>query len=429
MSTRERTSPQRSLRIAFVTPEPVPGGGVPGMAVLVARGLAQLGHEVDCWTVPETSGPRPWAEVPGLTFRASPGGFRWGRWYSGKRTPAMVTSLVQLGLRAAATRTLGRRLVEEHRRCPYDVVYRFSTIELLGLRRHLPHLPPLVVHPEVHAAGELRWAKAEAHLSRRCHSRPQRTTLRALLELRARRQRRDIRRAALVIAPSERFAELVAGDYELPAARFAVVPNPVDLCRFQPAATSADRPIRLIYVGRAAVRKGIELVVDLSHRLDDLAGRVELQVVATHSLWSDYRPLLTDANPRIAVIHPATGPRRVAALMADSDLLLQPSHYEPFALTVAEALATGTPVVVTDEVGAGEHLDPRCATVVPAGDPAALEQAVRARVAELEAGEAGGHRAVARAEAERRFAPGVVSRALADVLRRAADPVAAGGPA
>lgn len=429
MSTRERSSPQRSLRIAFVTPEPVPGGGVPGMAVLVARGLAQLGHEVDCWTVPETSRPRDWAEVDGLTLHASPGGFRWGRWYSGRRTPAMVTSLVQLGLRAAATRTLGRRLVEEHRRRPYDVVYRFSTIELLGLRRHLPQLPPLVAHPEVHAAGELRWTKAEAHLSRQCHSRAQRATLRALLELRSRRQRRDIRRAALVVAPSERFAELVAADYGLPASRFAVVPNPVDLCRFQPAPTTTDAPTRLIYVGRAAVRKGIELVVDLSHRLDDLAGRVELQVVATHSLWSDYRPLLAGANPRVAVIHPATGPRRVAELMADSHLLLQPSHYEPFALTVAEALAAGTPVVVTDEVGAGEHLDPRCATIVPAGDPAALEAAVRAWVDALESAPAGAHRTIARAEAERRFAPEVVSRALADVLERAAGPVPEGRPA
>jgi glycosyltransferase involved in cell wall biosynthesis len=421
MATRALTLPQRSLRIAFVTPEPVPGGGVPGMAVMVARGLARLGHEVDCWMVPEAERDLSWADVEGLRLRPVEGGFRTGRWYTRRRVPAIARSLLQLGLRGAATRTMARQIVAEHRARPYDVLYRFSTIELLGFRRHLAHLPPLVVHPEVHAAGELRWTKAERDLMQQCHSIPQRATMRWVHTVRSHRQRRDLRHATKVVAPSRRFAQLLAADYRLPADRFTVVPNPVDLDRFRPPARSAGGgPVRVTYVGRAAVRKGIDLVVDLSHRLDDLAGAVELHVVASHSLWCDYRPLLAGANPRLVTVHPAMSNSAVAELLAASDLLVQPSYYEPFAISVAESLASGTPVVASDEVGATEELPTTCATVVPAGNGEALEQAVRLWVSEVQRGAVGPARGAARAEAEARFAPAIVCAALADALADAA---------
>lgn len=418
MSSRARTHEHRSLRIAFVTPEPIPGGGVPGMAVTLARGLAALGHRVDCWTTAEARPDLAWADVEGLELHIVDGGFHWGRWYSqGPRAP-LTASLAQIGSRARSTPTLVRRLLAVHRADPYDVVYRFSTLELLGFGRQLRHLPPMVVHPEVHAAGELRWVRAEAALDRRCHSRPHRMVVRGMLAVRSRQQRRDIRRVAGVLAPSHRFADLMAADYDVPRERFTVVPNPVDLEAFQPQplGREAGAKVRLTYVGRAAVRKGIDQLVELSHRLDDLADEVELQIVASASLWSDYRPLLDEVNPRVATVLGPLRNRDVAARLAQTDVLVQPSKYEPFAITVAEALASGTPVIATDEVGASEGIDPTCLTVVPADDVDALEAAVRARVAEVRAGAAGPARTMARAEAERRFAPALVCQAVAAAL-------------
>jgi glycosyltransferase involved in cell wall biosynthesis len=424
MSSRQRTPGQPPLRIAFVTPEPIPNGGVPGVAVLLARGLAELGHEVDCWTSLETRAGGGWEDVPGLTLHTVDSPFRWGRWYTNPRLRPVLTNLVLLCSKAWATPKLVRGVLAEHRARPYDVVYRFSTPELLGFGRHLHRLPPLVVHPEVHAAGELRWVREEDHLARRRHGRAQRAAVRGMLRVRAWRQRRDVHRVAGVIAPSRRFADLLALDYGLDPARVTVVPNPIDIERFHPGPRpDGPRPVKITYVGRAAVRKGIDDLVELSHRLDDLAGQVELEVFANASLWSDYRPLLEDLNPKVGR---ALGVRRneqVADVLRESDLLIQPSRYEPFALTVAEALASGTPVVTTDEVGAAEGIDPRCITVVPAGDIDALERAVRSRIDDVLAGRDEAARAVARAEAERRFAPTVVCAALADAFGAAARPV------
>jgi glycosyltransferase involved in cell wall biosynthesis len=422
MSSSERSRGQPPLRIAFVTPEPIPGGGVPGAAVLLARGLAALGHEVDCWTTTESRTGTAWADgVPGLRLHLVESPFRWGRWYTNSRDHPMATNLVLLGAKAWAVPALARRLRAEHRARPYDVLYRFSTLELVGFGRRLGSLPPIVVHPEVHAAGERRWVRAERHLARRVHGPLQRAAVLVMLAVRSARQRRDIHRVARVIAPSRRFAELMEHDYRVGADRFRVVPNPIDVERFTPQPRGArEEQVRIIYVGRAAVRKGIDALTDLSHRLDDLAGEVRLEVIATASLWSDYRPLLDDLNPRLATVLGARWNVQVAQELAQSDLLVQPSRYEPFALTVAEALAAGTPVVTTDEVGAAEGVDARCLTVVPAGDVDALEKAVRARVEDVRAGRDLEARAVARAEAERLFTPSVVCEAVADVLREVA---------
>ncbi len=107
--------------------------------------------------------------------------------------------------------------------------------------------------------------------------------------------------------------------------------------------------------------------------------------------------------------------------MADSDLLIQPSKYEPFGLTVGEALASGLPVVVTDEVGAAEDVSSQCARVAPVGDIEALESEVRHLITQIQRGQTAQLRAAARAEAERLFDP----RRVAESIARALDEFAA----
>ena len=70
--------------------------------------------------------------------------------------------------------------------------------------------------------------------------------------------------------------------------------------------------------------------------------------------------------------------------LARASVLLQASRYEPFGLTVAEALAAGVPVVGTSEVGAIEGVDRSVAAEVAPGDAEALAAAVVAMLGELE---------------------------------------------
>jgi glycosyltransferase involved in cell wall biosynthesis len=219
------------------------------------------------------------------------------------------------------------------------------------------------------------------------------------------------------------FASHLAEDYGLPLDRISVVPNPIDLTMFRPRATTSrngsGRALTLLFVSRLAVRKGLDLVVGLSHRLDDLAGRVRIGVVGDKSLWSDYRALLHDLNPAIGHYWGQLDDTSLARAYANADALIQPSKYEPFALTVGEALASGIPVVASDEVGATEGVDRGCCSVFRSGDLDAFERAVREMIVRIESGAQPAIARLARSEVERLFSVERVVDGVAESLEAA----------
>jgi glycosyltransferase involved in cell wall biosynthesis len=409
------------MRVAWIGPNPGDEGGAANVGTLVLEGLGRLGAQVDCFvTVAEEDLPPSLRGTPGLRFVSQELGWRWGRWYS--RTP-VVSFLTGLAARAYAHASLAGQVVSRHREQPYDVLYQFSQIELFRFRRLRAELPPIVTHPEVHAAGELAWHRRESDLVRPREPLWRHLTVRAMLSTRARVQARDLRLASRVIAPSRRFAAHLARDYGLPSDLFEVVPNPIDLDRFQPPDVGGARsgvPLTVLFVSRLAVRKGVELVTRLSHRLADLEGMLRIRVIGGPSLWSDYRGLLRDLNPALADYAGEKSPAELAREYQAAGLLIQPSHYEPFALTVAEALACGLPVVASDEVGAAEDVSSRCCTRFPAGDLDGLERAVRDLVERIRREGRDEIARQARAEAARLFAPDRIASAVASCLESAA---------
>jgi glycosyltransferase involved in cell wall biosynthesis len=85
---------------------------------------------------------------------------------------------------------------------------------------------------------------------------------------------------------------------------------------------------------------------------------------------------------------------------AAADLLVLPSLGETYGMVVAEALARGLPVVVSDVGGVREAVgDPGAGLFVPPGDPVALTQALRRWLTDADA-RAGLRRAAARRRTE-----------------------------
>jgi glycosyltransferase involved in cell wall biosynthesis len=409
-------SVDRPLRIAWLGPGPTEAGGVPGMAGQTLLGLADRGDvELEVFVESRRSvfldalAARPSVGVTALSTR-----WQFDRWYSSNSASKLVTgtaSRVRVGSRIA------QRVAERHAARPFDVLYRFSQIELLALRPLLHRLPPVVLHPEVHAHGELRHHGREWRLALRGESPAFYALNHAYLAYRSAVQRRDLRSVDRLIAPSARFADLVAADYGYPRERIRVIPNVVELDRYRPSAQSPPcPPVRLLFVSRMAVRKGVEQVVELSRRIGDLAGRVQIDCIGGASLFSDYTRLLRGLNPAVARTVGAMPPAELAALYRSAHGLLQPSIYEPFAITVAEALASGLPVIVSDEVGAREGVDPRVCRAHGVGDVAGLEREVRRLVEEVERGWDPELRALARRHAETMFNRDRFASELVDAL-------------
>ena len=382
------------------------GGGVGGLGRDLLRGLLGRGHEVVVFALNDL------AEVAAIVLDgmaeeergrlrvvSRPARWEWGRWYS--RHP-MTTFVSSFWARKRAYGRLVRDVVAEHRRRPFDVLVQFSQIELFGLRRHLGELPPLVLFPCVHAAGELRWHRRESRYARQSEPAWRHWLVRMNLMHRSWLQAHSARAAAGVIGMSRRFNELIADDYGVRTERQAVVYQPVDRVVCEDDESERAGTVRLLSVGRISVRKGVDLIVPLSHRLSDLAGKVELEVVGAPSFWSDYSRHLRNLSASVAKWRGAAPHADVLRAMARADVLVVPSRYEPGGIVVAEALARGCVVVASDEVGSAEPVEGAAIYRFRDGDLDDLERAVRAAVGAVRLDSSAARR-TARSEAARCF--------------------------
>ncbi len=276
---------------------------------------------------------------------------------------------------------------------------------------------PLVIHPETHIAGELRFLFSERRLSLRCQPAHILAVAASTMAVRALIQRVRIKQASLLICISAVFRDHLIRDYGFPREHTVVIPNPVRLERFAgEEAHAPGSPATVLVLGRIAVRKGVEDVIALASTLLERGADVRIRVVGGPSLWSDYTKLLEDLPRENSEYAGQVPPAEVPAELERSDILLQASKYEPFALTVAEALAAGVPVVATTEVGATEGTDRHVVAAVAPGDVGAMADAIEATIERLREAPAE-TRALARKEAERLFSPDLVCERISLALQ------------
>jgi glycosyltransferase involved in cell wall biosynthesis len=408
----------RALHIAWLGagPSAKESGGVPGVARELVAGLAAQGHRIDCFL--PTAGrelPPQLRELPNVRFIQGSGEWHYDRWYSRGRIGIFVSGLLARGLGSLRLR---REVLRRHRQDRYDVVYQFSNIETLAMPARLRGRVPLVIHPETHIAGELLFLWRERRLALRCQPARSFAVAAATMTLRAAIQRRRVRRASLLICISSVFRDHIHQDYGFPLERTVVVPNPIRLERFTEPRLDRGlgRPPTVLVVGRVSARKGVEDVVAVARELLSRGSPARVRVVGGATLWSDYRPLLDDLPGENAEFAGRVPPPDMPAELSRGDVMLQPSKYEPFGLTVAEGLACGLPIVATGEVGAIEGVDRAVVAEVAPGDVAAMADELERLIAELDA-DAGALRSTARKEAERLFAAGRVCEQISDALQ------------
>ena len=141
--------------------------------------------------------------------------------------------------------------------------------------------------------------------------------------------------------------------------------------------TATPGVVRYLYVGRLIERKGLDVLLEAFRRLE--AG--ELWVAGDGPLRGEVEAAAA-REPRLRLLGHLEG-EALADVYREADVLIVPSYYEPWGLVVHEALAHGLPVIVSDQVGAGDDLVEPGANgyVVPAGSPQALAEAMEALTA------------------------------------------------
>ncbi len=192
-------------------------------------------------------------------------------------------------------------------------------------------------------------------------------------------ERRNLAGAAAVhvTSASER-DEIVR--LNLSARRFAIVPNGIAL----PPRSVARRPYdvdlahqrpTVLALGRMTWKKGLDRLISAMALVPDA------RLIIAGNNDEGYRPLLErlaaarGLADRIEFRGPVTGHAKWE-LMAAVDVLALPSHSENFGNVVLEAMASGTPVVVTPEVGLAATVAEVGAGLVVDGAPDAIGMAL-----------------------------------------------------
>jgi UDP-glucose:(heptosyl)LPS alpha-1,3-glucosyltransferase len=184
----------------------------------------------------------------------------------------------------------------------------------------------------------------------------------------------------IVQCGSEMVRAEIEARYGVPAARFRVVRNGVDLEHFRPSSRGARRlrdggssaPVWL-FAGRGFARKGLDTALHALARSAARDARLRVAGGDPPGPWQRLAKRLGVAQ-RVEFL----GFRRdLPALYAEADALLLPTRYDAFANVCLEAAAAGLPVITSAANGAAELLGSEAGWIVDdAEDTGAFAEAL-----------------------------------------------------
>jgi glycosyltransferase involved in cell wall biosynthesis len=166
----------------------------------------------------------------------------------------------------------------------------------------------------------------------------------------------------------------------IPAHKIEVIPQPINLVRFQPKpdCNGLEGPLRVCFVGELGLAKGF---VYLMRAMKSLGPhRVRLEIVGATGN-RDTRRLLEKESTGISL---SSAPGNPVPAYHRAELFVLPSLHDGFGFVVAEAMACGRPVIVTEDAGSSSLVrNNENGWIVPSGriEPLALalEKAILCR--------------------------------------------------
>lgn len=166
----------------------------------------------------------------------------------------------------------------------------------------------------------------------------------------------------LILATSKMVKRELIHFYQVPAEHIKVLYPPVNTDIFNPGIKQLQKRYRrrfglhdnkqyFVFISTSNRRKGLPLLLRIFSHLRD----------------STFHLLLAGPNlknPKLPNVTNLGFVENTNELLAAADCLIHPARYEPFGQVVIEAIQSGTPVIVSDMVGASELISPAEGIVV-----------------------------------------------------------------
>jgi glycosyltransferase involved in cell wall biosynthesis len=332
-------------------------GGPPAKVRAIATALARRGHEVTVLTADrgKTDGEIQLSNIAGWTRSRG----EWG-WESRDNGVEAVYLPTAQSYRATTVNPRILRFCARRIR-DYDIVHIYGLYDLIGLtagwfcRRYgMPYvLEPLgMFGPKVRSQQKKRFYRKVVG-----------NTLFA--------------NAKFIIATSEtERAELIKGG--IAAEKIVIRRNGIDLAEFQTLPARGALRSRhdidqksplILFLGRISFIKGLDLLVKAFAQLSQIHPEARLVIAGPDDVdgcAEAVRKTIAELrlDDRVILSGPLYANERLEAFV-DADIFVLPSRYESFGNVAAEAMACGTPVLITDRCGIAFLIENNTGLVVP----------------------------------------------------------------
>jgi mannosylfructose-phosphate synthase len=322
-------------------------GGQVVYVLELSKKLAQLGYEVDIWTRRFEEQPELEPVADQVRIIRVPCG---GKEFLGKEY--LIRKLPEWGEHAL-------RFIKRH-----GLKYTFINSHYWDAGVAGQRLSEALDVPHVHTPHSLGlWKKRQMESDYPADA--EKFEKRYNFAERIRHERLLYGEADLVVATTPPQLDLLTQEYEAPADNCRMIPPGYDDQRFFPVGEGTREAVRqrlgfsgkvVLALGRLARNKGYDLLVQgfsvLAAREPDAVLHLEVggasQTKAEETVLGELKELVGQLNLQDKVRFGSYIPdEQLADFYRAADIFVLSSRYEPFGMTAIEAMASGTPTVVT----------------------------------------------------------------------------------
>jgi mannosylfructose-phosphate synthase len=332
-------------------------GGQVVFVIELSKQLARLGYKVDIWTRHFDNQPETEVVDDNVTILRVPCGSK--EFIPKEQLYKNIPEWVENALRLIKKQSLSYYFINSHY---WDAGLAGQS---LSNALNIPHL-----HTP-HSLGS--WKKSQ--MEDAAPEDTEKLEEQFNFTTRVRHEQRLFHECDMVIATTPPQSDLIASDYGVAPAKIRMIPPGYDDNRFFPVSEASRQGIRtemnyqgpvIASIGRLARNKGFDLLIRaftiVATRIPEAKLRLAVSMQSSDHgdsrMLEELHELVIEHNLQDKVLITESLPdEQMADYYRAADVFALSSRYEPFGMTAIEALASGTPTVVTTRGGLYRALD------------------------------------------------------------------------